>query len=357
MSDELLAVASALNKAVKDNQELIGNEESPTSGDATLQRQHKTIELLLANLTGGVFHTVDDVAPEEHMFSRLWEAVQNTTDITLDENNFITMLIPAWGTSTSMTIAKLDPDTGVLTEGAGITLPEAVDQTYGALLIERCGTKYAIMYHKMAHDASGSLSSYSETASKIYVFSSGFSYESTIDVSSLYSGYGLRGMGWDGTYLQLLLHQPNVFGDFQYGFRDTFSKIDLAGNIIDDTTIDLTGGQTAISVPVLNKITSKQKLAVNADDNEIYLPKILFAYMSSRIWAVNGAGTLLRIFRFSDMLGGVIAGGNKFYNLNTVVTSCLYKKPYLWLLLRLQNLYYPIIARTRINFGEEEEEE
>lgn len=356
MSDELLAVASALNKVVKDNQALIGNEESPPAGDETLQRQHKSIELLLANLTGGAFHTVDDVTPEEHTFSRLWEAVQNTTDITLDENNFIVMLVPTLGTSTSMTVVKLNPDTGVLTEGAGITLPEAVDQRYGAILIERCGTKYAIMYHKMAHNASGSLSSYSEIASKIYIYTSGFSYESTIDVSTLYSGYGLRGMGWDGTYLQLLLHQPNVFGDFQYGFRDTFSKIDLAGNIIDDTTIDLTGGQTAISVPVLNQITNKQKLAVNADDNEIYLPKILFSQMSSRVWAVNGAGTLLRIFRFSDMLGGVIAEGNKFNNLNTIVTSCLYKKPYLWLLLHPQSLQYPIIARTRINFEEEEEE-
>jgi hypothetical protein len=355
MSDEVLAVASALNKLVKDNKELIGDDESPPAGDETLQRQHKSIELLLANLTGGAFHTVDDVAPEEHTFSRLWEAVQNTTDITLDENNFITMLIPTLGTSTSMTIAKLNPDTGVLTEGAVITLPEAVDQRYGAILIERCGTKYAIMYHKMDYVPNASFSSYTEDTSQIYIYDSSFRHESTIDLDTLYDGYGARGMGWDGTHLQLLLHQPNVFGDFQYGFRDTFSKIDLAGNIIDATTIDLTGGQTAISVPVLNKITSKQKLAVNADDNEIYLPKILFSQMSSRIWAVNGAGILLRIFRFSDMLGGVIAEGNRFNNLNTIVTSCLYKKPYLWILLHPRSLQYPIIARTRINFEEDEE--
>ena len=56
MSDELLAVASALNKVVKDNQALIGNEESPPCREMKpLQRQHKSIELLLANLTGGAF--------------------------------------------------------------------------------------------------------------------------------------------------------------------------------------------------------------------------------------------------------------------------------------------------------------
>jgi len=107
MSDEVLAIASVLGAKINGNKELIGYDEAPESGDGTLQRQHKTIESLLANLTGGTFHTADDVVPEEHTFSQLWEAVQNTVDITFDESDYIVMLSKVAGTS--MTVSKLNP--------------------------------------------------------------------------------------------------------------------------------------------------------------------------------------------------------------------------------------------------------
>jgi hypothetical protein len=356
MSDEVLAVASALNKLVKDNKELIGDDESPTPGDTTLQRQHKTIELLLANLTGGTYNTVDDIAPEEHIFTRVWECVVNTKDITLDASGNIVMLVQGNSTSSSaLTVVNLNVDTGVITEGAGITLPVAIDQKHGAVQIERCGSKYAILYHKMDYVPSSSLSSYTEDTSQIYIYDSSFNYESTIDLDTLYDGYGARGMGWDGSNILLLLHEPSTYDTLQYGFRDSFSKVSLAGDVVSSTTVELTGGQTAISVPVLNGITSKQKLAINNDDSEIYIPKILFSQMSSRVWTVNGAGALQRIFRFSDMLGGVVADGNKYNNLNTMITSVAYTAPYLWLLLAPQSLQYPVVARTRINFADEED--
>jgi len=207
-----------------------------------------------------------------------------------------------------------------------------------------------VLYHKMSYNTSGDLPVYAETTNKIYIFSQSFAYESTIDCSSLVTDGGVRGMGWDGTNLVLLIHTPKEFDGNQYGFADRFLKIDLAGAEVPDSEVTLTTGQTAVSAPVANRYTLKQKLAINSDDSEIYMPKILFSRVSSRIWAVSGAGILKRIFRFTDMLGGVVVDHNKYNSINTVVESCIYASDYMYLLLVPGSLSFPIIAKTRINF-------
>ena len=173
------------------------------------------------------------------------------------------------------------PDFRELVSGSTLDFQETVDQTYGAFLIEKCGNKYAVLYHKMTYTTSATeLPYYAESVNKIYIFSQSFAYESTIDCSSLVAGGGVRGIGWDGTNLKLLVHTPKVFDENQYGFADRFVSIDLSGAIISGSEVLLTTGQTAISSPVSNKHTLKQKICVNSLLNEIYMPKIsvIFIY-------------------------------------------------------------------------------
>lgn len=300
----------------------IGDEASPEPGDDTLQAQHKTIEELLKTLTG-TYRSSEDIVPNEHTLLQFYYPPFGSFSdgFTFNADGHIAGL-------SGKDILIYNQTTAEVVEKKALNFDGETASPGQAII--RCGNNYAIISRKVALTVAAGKETFTETSNFIFVYDSTFTFVRKITWDAATYG-GLKGIAWDSTNTQLILitQKPLVHDGLQYGFQDYLCRCNLDGSSI--TSIVLPYGHTATQRPQINAYGSTAietpALSMVLLNEELFFPKIWFAYRSGSVHAISleaeSLGVLSSILLFADT-GSNLSGSQGIYPIHAVDNIAYY---------------------------------
>jgi hypothetical protein len=213
----------------------MGTEAAPTPGDSTLQKQHKSIEALLATITGS-YKSTEDIIPEEHTITRLFTAPVGARSFTFDESGYLLVV------KNINDYSKVDLTNNVVISSGTLDKNSDTWSATDLISIRRCGTSYAV-----------AVRNYAGTVNKIYIYAQGLTFTRKWAVTD-----PILGIAWNGTNLAILTTKVPENG---FGYQNTITYYNLEGMQQGTAKID----QRNVSVltrTTLNNAAVKQALTM-----------------------------------------------------------------------------------------------
>jgi hypothetical protein len=306
----LIDFAETLATAVQSVFDRIGNDAAPVPGDETLQRQHKTIENLLATITGS-YKSSEDIIPEEHTITRMYTAPTGMRSFTFDESGYLLLL------KNTNDYQKLDLVNNAIISSGTISANGDTWTASDLISIKKCGSYYAV-----------AVRNYAGTLNSIYVYSQALVFIRKFAITD-----PILGIAWNGTNLAILTSVVPAGG---FGLQNTITYVDLEGTVVGTPKVD----QRNISVVqaiTYNRLPVKQELFY--DDSTFFFPKILLNKTTGAIWGMTENGFLTRILKFTDMTGTLTQ--------EVVITAIDYSADYLYMLMSIGTT--SVIGVVKIN--------
>jgi len=288
----------------------MGDEATPTPGDETLQRQHKSIEALLATITGS-YKSSEDIIPEEHTITRLFTAPVGARSFTFDESGYLVVV------KSINDYSKIDLSNNVVVSTGTLDKNNDTWNTRDLISIRRCGTSYAV-----------AVRNYAGTLNKIYIYSQALAFTRKWDVTD-----SILGIAWNGTNIAILTTKVPEGG---FGYQNTITYYNLEGEQQGSAKVDQRN-ISVLSKTTLNSAAVKQELFF--DNGTFYFPKIMLAKPTGAIWGMTENGFLTRILKFSDMTG--------ILTKDVTITAIDYYQSYLYMLMNLGS--ESVIGMVKIN--------
>lgn len=288
----------------------MGDEIAPVPGDETLQRQHKSIEALLATITGS-YKSSEDIIPEEHTITKLYTAPLGLRSFTFDESGYLL------GITSINTYTKIDLTNNIVISTGSLDKNNDTWATTNLLSIRKCGTHYAV-----------AVRNYAGTLNKIYIYNQALTFVRKFDITD-----SILGIAWNGTNLAVLTSKVPEGG---FSYQNTITYYNLEGVQQGTAKTD----QRNVSVP--NRLTLNGKALTQElfyDNSTYFFPKVFLSKTTGAIWGMTENGFLTRILKFTDMTG--------ILTKDVTITALEYSADYLYLLFNLGA--ESIIGVARIN--------
>lgn len=315
----------------------MGNEDTPPAGDETLQRQHKAIEDLLAQITGAR-RTTEDIIPSEHTLLQMWTPPVPANSFCFDENGFFAIL------AQDGKLHKMNPATHAVTPGVALPKDGTTWPSKGGLSICRAGNFYAVLVHNMTRAGTGLNYTYTEGTNYIFIYDLTLALVRKITWDAATYG-GLRGITWNSatSKLTMLTHKPLMADSVQFGFADYMVTCDIDGTNIAEAL--LPNGHTGLRTPMIgSEIVTQDLVLVNG---EFFFPKVWFTYRTGSIHTVLSTGALTRILLFCDT-GNNLQAGRGYYPVNSI-RGIDYHGGYLYLCGDSGEAMGRFIAKAKVN--------